>query len=177
MFTQLVDRARVERIAGDIRALMQLVDVFAEASPKPPLRGPARPPPARGRTACPSRARRGGCVTPASTVGGLGREQGVVDADAVVPLPGAGLVVPEGVAARRAVGLPGRRRSGPGTSAPGRRRGSRGWKRASPTQRPGLSASSRLGDDVVVAGQHQRLLQRQQLAGVARSAAPSSASL
>ena len=37
-------------------------------------------------------------------VGGLRREQGVVDADAVVPLPGAGLVVPEGVGAGRAVG-------------------------------------------------------------------------
>ena len=32
-------------------------------------------------------------------VGGLRREQQVVDADAVVPLPGPGLIVPEGVAA------------------------------------------------------------------------------
>jgi len=38
-------------------------------------------------------------------VGGLRREQGVVDADAVVPLPGAGLIVPEGIGAGRAVGL------------------------------------------------------------------------
>ena len=38
-------------------------------------------------------------------VGGLRRDQGVVDADAVVPLPGASLVVPEGVGAGRPVGL------------------------------------------------------------------------
>ncbi len=44
---------------------------------------------------------------PLQEIGGLRREQGVVDADAVVPLPGARLIVPEGVGARRAVGRAG----------------------------------------------------------------------
>ena len=33
----------------------------------------------------------------AEPVGGLGRHQMVVDADAVIALPGAGLIIPEGV--------------------------------------------------------------------------------
>ena len=78
--------------------------------PNAALRRRARPPPARGPTACPSSRTSRWMVTPASRSAACGREQGVVDADAVVPLPGAGLIVPEGVAAGRAVGLQDRRR-------------------------------------------------------------------
>ena len=53
-------------------------------------------------------------ATSAKLVGGLRREQQVVDADAVVPLPGAGLIVPEGVGP----GVPSAWREGVGQAEP-----------------------------------------------------------
>ena len=93
--------------------------------------------PARGRRASPSPGRCLWMVTPRQVVGGLRREQQVVDADAVVPLPGAGLVVPEGVAARRAVGLHVGVGEAEPLQRPERRRGSRAGTARRPSTRPG----------------------------------------
>ena len=95
----------------------------------------------------------------------------MVDADAVVPLPGAGLVVPEGVAFGRAVD------------------GQEGLGETQPLQRPeglaalgleegvlgpvlGIGGVARLGDDVEVARQDQRFLIGQQVAGMGVQARP-----
>ena len=99
-------------------------------------------------------------------VGGLRRQHQMVDADAVVLLPRPGLIVPEGVEPRlvrgRADGVgeaevrPGRG-SGRGSAAGRARRRSIARCRGRPRA---------VGNDVVVAGQHERLLKLQALAGV-----------
>ena len=96
----------------------------------------------------------------------------MVDADAVVPLPGAGLVVPERVGVRATV--PARTASVKPRSV-SRRKACRlsGWNSASPSQSAGLRGVDRLGNDVVVAGEHEGLLQGEKRRAHAPPAAPS----
>ena len=115
--------------------------------------------PARGRWACPSRALRDARRRSSQPVGGLRRQQQMVDADAVLAVPAEGLEVPE-----RVVGLV--------------RHGALGIDQAHIEQRPpalgalgpeqriahpflGESRVDRGGDDVEVAEQDERLLERQ----------------
>ena len=92
-------------------------------------------------------------------VGGLRRQQQVVDADAPVLLPGAGLIIPEGVEPGARRWRRGSRRSGRDWSSA--RNFSRVCGRNSASFDPGGRIVDVGGgrDDVVVAGQDQRLFQ------------------
>ena len=104
-------------------------------------------------------------LDPPQPVRGLGRQQGEVDADAVVPLPGAGLIVPEAVGPGRfaphlvRVGQAQVLQGAEGLAALGLEQGVVG-------PGGGVLGVLSLGDDVIVAAQGQRLLEGQQVAGV-----------
>ena len=94
----------------------------------------------------------------AEAVGGLRRQQQVVDADAVVLLPGAGLVVPERVGAGRiGGGAHGFRETEIDQTPEGLPRLRLEQRVAQPVLR--VLGVDRLRNDVEVAGQNQRLLQ------------------
>ena len=109
-------------------------------------------------------------------VGGLRREQQVIDADAVVLLPGAGLVIPERVFMRRAVSLH------VGVAQPEieqRAIGGAGLgleqRIACPDAR--IVAIDVARDDVVIAGDNEALFVLQQSRADARCSASMNASL
>ncbi len=104
--------------------------------------------------------------TDCEPVGRLRRQQQVVDADAVVPLPGAGLIIPERVEAA------GVRRRPQGVGEAERHEFAEGLPRPRQEQRVAgpllrMGGVDRFGNDVEVAGQHQRLLVFEELARVA----------
>ena len=95
-------------------------------------------------------------------VGGLRRQQEMVDADAVVLLPGAGLVIPERVEAGLVAGA---RNASVRPRLHERAELSPGLRQEQRVADPGgrVAGIGRRRNDVVVAGQDQRLLQRQTL--------------
>jgi hypothetical protein len=101
----------------------------------------------------------------AQTVGGLRGEQHVVDTDAVVLLPGAGLIVPERVDA--GAGLAGAQSVGEAERLQAAQRGAR-FRLEERVVDPRLRALGvdGLGDDVVVAGEDEGFLLVEQIAGV-----------
>ena len=110
-------------------------------------------------------------VAGAEPVGGLGRKQDMVDADALVLAPGPGLVVPEGIlpglAVAGAEGIGIAQIFDPAQRRPGLRLEQR-------VIHPGLGIIAILvfGNDVIVAHQRHRLFVGQQLARHGRAAAP-----
>ena len=96
-------------------------------------------------------------------VGGLRRQQQVVDADAVVLLPGAGLIIPERVEARVVADRANRIGQPEIAEARKLRAGLRQEQRVVDPG-SGIVGVGRGRDDVVVAGEDERLLQRQMLA-------------
>ena len=118
-----------------------------------------------GRTPC--RARASPCRSrPIQPIGRLRRQKQVVDANAVVLLPGARLIVPERIEAARVASSRAARRS---SRAPGVRGTSRAFAAGTARHWPsfGMGGVARLRNDVEIAGQDQRLFESISFARVA----------